>query len=322
MYDYPELRPRMAALNAGARLGDPRATPSLIELAHKAPAATRVEALRLLANMPGDARINLAMREIVNDPNLDIRVAAYEGLRKRNDAMLVRIPISESASLAPRFTLELLPATEPMVYVTQQGEPRLVIFGGVDATPGAATASKFNGIRIRKPALLSVWDDRFMLSAQGATSELRVRYRDPRTNQVTQTKCPEDIGEFVEFLAHKPTPEDPRPGLGMTYSQVVGVVYAMCPKANEPVGGGADPRATSALAATFATEEDRLRAEIFEAAQATLLADRPENEAEAVKQADTVFRPTAPTALPSAGGQADDGDMKSKIVPLKKPAKK
>lgn len=320
MYDYPELRPRFAALRAGARLGDPRATPALIDLARKASPADRIGALRLLADMPADPRINLAMREIVNDPNLDIRVAAYEGLRDRNDPMLLRVPIGETSRA--RFTLELLPAKEPMVYVTQQGDPRIVLFGGIDPSAGGSSGSKYNGIQIRKPALLSVWDDRFMLSAESANSDLRVYYRDPRSNQVTQSKAPEDLAEFVEFLAHRSTPENPQPGLGMTYSQVVGVLYAMCPRAGEPAAtaAGVDPRAISALPATFATEEDRLRAEIYQAMQSTMLADRPENEAQAADQADAVFRPTAPVALPSAGPSTGDGDMKSKIVPLKKAA--
>jgi hypothetical protein len=210
-----------------------------------------------------------------------------------------------------------------MVYVTQQGDPRIVLFGGVDANPNASTASKYNGIRIRKPTLLSVWDDRFMLSSEGRTSDLRVFYRDPRTQVVTQTKAPEDLAELIEFLAHKPTPENPQPGLGMTYSQVVGVVYAMCPRGNEPAaeGTGVNPRILAALPATFATEEDRLRAEIYEAMQSTMLADRPENEIQADK-ADNQFKPTAPVALPSAGPSGNDGDLKSKIVPLKKPAPK
>ncbi len=322
MYDYPELRPRFAALRAGARLGDPRATPALIDLARKANPADRIGALRLLADMPGDPRINLAMRELVDDPNLDIRVAAYEGLRTRNDSLLVRIPIGETSP--PRFTLELLPAKEPMIYVTQQGEPRIVLFGGVDPSGNGFASSKYNGIRIRKPALLSVWDDRFMLSAEGKTSDLRVFYRDPRSGQVTQSKAPEDLAEFIEFLAHKSTPENPQPGLGMSYSQVVGVLYAMCPRGNEPASNAAsvDPRALAALPATFATEEDRLRAEIYEAMQSTLLADRPENEGQATDQADNQFRPTAPAPLPSAAPTQDTGDMKSKIVPLKKPAPK
>lgn len=308
LYDYAETGPRMAALKAGARLGDSRASGPLIDLARKGTPGVQVEALRLLADMPSDPRINLALREMVDEPNLEVRVAAYEGLRKRGDQTLIRIPIGADPG-KPSFTLDLVPAKDPTIYVTQQGEPRIVVFGPV---------GKGRGIMINKPILLSMWDDRFMLSAAAPTDTLRARYRDPFTGKIAEEKAPEELSEFIQFIAHKTTPEEPKKGLGLTYSQTVGVLYAMCPRPTP----GADPQAAlaTAVSATFATEEDRLRAEIFEAMQTTMLTDRPETEADAIRQADNVFKPTAPTALPSAGPQPG-GDIKSRIVPLKKPSK-
>ena len=89
MYDYPELGPRMAALEAGAKLGDHRSVAPLIELARNAPASLRVEAIGLLADMPANPNINVAMRELVNAPELEVRVGAL--LRRANlapDALL------------------------------------------------------------------------------------------------------------------------------------------------------------------------------------------------------------------------------------------
>lgn len=318
LYDYPELAPRLAALRTGARLGDNRAAAPLIELARKAMPSMRIEAIRLLGDMPSNASINLALKDIVSDPNLEIRVAAYEALRKRNDALILSIPIGDPSR--PKFTLDLVPASDPLVYITQQGEPRIVLFGGIDPhwTP-SARADDYRGIPIQKPLLVSCWDDRFMMTAQNASDDLRVMYRDPRTNQVTQTKAPEDLANFIQFLAQKATPEDPKPGLAMSYSQVVGVVYALA---------RADDRShVAAISATFATEEDRLRAEIYEAMQTTALADRPETEQDAIKQADTVFKPEKPQPLPSAdpsvSAMSNDGTLRNKVVPLKKktPAK-
>jgi hypothetical protein len=309
LYDYSETGPRMAALKAGARLGDPRAAPPLIELAHKGTPAIQVEALRLLADMPSDPRVNLAMRELVDDTNLEVRIAAYEGLLKRNDQTVFSVRIGTD-SLQPKFMLDLVPAKDPTIYITQQGEPRIVLFGPIE---------KGRGIPINKPILLSLWDDRFMLSAPGVTDTLRVYYRDSFTGKVTQSDAPENLADFVQFIAHKSTPEDPKPGLGLSYSQTVGVLYAMCPRMT-PGPDAAQAALASAVSATFATEEDRLRAEIYEAMQTTMLSDRPETEAEALKQSDAVFKPTAPAALPSAAPQ-DGGDMKSKIIPLKQPSK-
>lgn len=319
LYDYPELAPRIAALRTGARLGDHRAAAPLIELARKAMPSMRIEAIRLLGDMPTNSSINLALKDIVNDPNLEIRIAAYEAMRKRSDATILSIPIDDGGGGArTKFTLDLVPSNDPLIYITQQGEPRIVLFGGVDPhwTP-SARANDYRGIRIQKPLLVSCWDDRFMMTAQSPTDEIRVMYRDPRTNAVTQSRSPEDLANFIEYLAQKPTPEDPKPGLAMSYSQVVGVVYALARTE--------DRGSIAAVSATFATEEDRLRAEIYEASQVTALADRPETEQDALKQADAVFKPERPQPLPSADPSVTPGDgtLKNKVVPLKKktPAK-
>ena len=149
------------------------------------------------------------------------------------------------------------------------------------------------------------------------TADLRVFYRDPRTGQAIQTKAPEDLANLIQYLAHQPTPENPKPGLGLTYSQTVGAVYALA-RAD-------DKDHVSAVNATFATEEDRLRAEIYEAMQTTAFADRPETEKDALSKADAIFKPEKPQPLPSADPSAttSSGTLKSKVVPLKKatPAK-
>ena len=69
----------------------------------------------------------------------------------------------------------------------------------------SARANDYRGIRIQKPMLVSCWDDRFMMTAQNASDDLRVMYRDPRTNQVTQTKAV----AHNEDDAARPTPSAP-----------------------------------------------------------------------------------------------------------------
>lgn len=304
LYDYPEIAPKLAGLAAGARLGDARAAGPLIDLAKSGAPGLRSEALRLLGEMPANPAINLALRELVSNPDLDVRVAAYEGLRKRGDQLLVRLPVGPDPR-QPRFSLEILPANEPMVYITQQGEPRIVLFGGLDLnSPRTRGSGKYRGIMLQRPLLVSSQDDRLMMAADSPTEDVRVRYRDGRTNQSVTAKAPLDLGELIEFMAHTPTPEDPRPGLGMSYSEVVGAIYDMSRQ--------------GAFNATFATEEDKLRAEIFEASQVAI-ADRPETPA-AANQADAMFKPLAPKPLSSEAPST--GERKSRVVPLAKPKPK
>jgi len=57
LYDYSELTPRLAALEAGAKLGDARAAGPLITLATKSVPALRIQAIRLLGDMPPNPSI-------------------------------------------------------------------------------------------------------------------------------------------------------------------------------------------------------------------------------------------------------------------------
>ena len=308
VYDFPEYGPRMAALTAGARLGDARTVGPLIDLSKTGAGSLQTDAIKLLGDMPRNPSINMALREMLGTPDLDIRVAAYDALIKRDDPSIVRIPVGrERGSGIPKFMLDLVPippGSEPMIYVTQQGEPRIVLFGGVDQSgarprPGAVSGE----IQLTKPFLVTAWGERFMIAADTPGGPVRVRYIDPRTDYPLATaKAPEGLAELVEFMAHKTTPEEPKPGLNFTYSEVAGALYEMSRQ--------------NALNAAFATEGDKLRAEIFEASQATLLADRPETSTE--QEADAaVFKPTAAAPLPSADPQTTT--KKSRVIPLNKP---
>jgi hypothetical protein len=301
MYDYPELGPRMAALEAGAKLGDQRTVPRLIELARSAPGSLRVEAIGLLSRLPSNPNINVAMRELINAPELEIRVAAYEAMAAHMDRAISRMAIGPDPRM-PRFIVERVPAEEPMIYVTQQGVPRIVLF----------SPPSTNGIGFIKPTLVSLWSDRLIFHAPSASAAVRMRYLNTRTGQAIERDAPEDAFELIRYLAHQPTPEDPAPGLNLSYSEVVGAVYGLSSQ------GG--------LAAAFATEEDRLRAAILQASRTASMADRPETTAED-ETGVTVFKAdlAGDGVEPAKQGELtapDAATHKSKIVPLAKPAAK
>lgn len=304
MYDYPEYAPRMAALEAGAFHGDPRVVPHLAALAKSGPASLRTQAIKLMSKMPGNPSINLSLRELVNSPELEIRVAAYEGLSERNDPLISSRPIGEDPR-QPKFILETVVADEPMVYVTQQGKPRIVIFGG--GLGSGASRADLGVVRMNRPLLVTAWSDRFMMNSDCPGCDIRLRYVSDRGGPAVAQRVSDNLAEFVEYLAHKSTPEEPAPGLDLSYSEVVGVLYELSRQ--------------NGIAATFATEQDRLRAEIFEAAQATALTDRPE-DSEKPGEEMTVFKPMSPTPLePADGTDAADGPD-NWVVPLAKPKDK
>jgi hypothetical protein len=311
LYDYPELAPRLAALRAGAGLGDARAAAPLKELAKSGPASVRTQAIRLLADLNAGPTVDVALRDLLAEPTLDVRVAAYEALTDRAERVqlarwyrelanrpaaarvadpvpslghLGRIELSgESVQgvrrmrMGDKFLLDLVPTDrEPLIYVTQQGTPRIALFG--------------SDLEIRRPVLISMWSDRLMIAADSETDDVRVFYKDPRSDRGVTGRPGNSLVELIAFLAHEPTPEDPRPGLGLPYSEVVGALLAL-----QQAGG---------VNAAFATERDRLMAALLKAVDEGTTEERPEFQGQApelqvfdpVKEKPAP-KPTAPDSL-------------------------
>lgn len=161
---------------------------------------------------------------------------------------------------------------------------------------------------LERPSLVAAWSDRFMIAADEGNVPVRVYYRDHRTGKAVTHNVPDDLARLVQFLGHKQTPENPAPGLGMTYSEVVGALYAI--------------QQQGAVAAAFATGHDRMMARLLEAADQTALADRPESSER--QEEEIIFRPEAPRAAtaqgPVAPGGSGEARKPSLIVPLNNPA--
>ncbi len=275
LYENPEFLPRMAALRAGAKLGDARATPFLIQMARSGPTSLRTEAIEFMGTLGPSPQINMALRELVDAQELEVRVAAYESLELRGDPTIERVNVDD------KFMLHVVPARDELIYVTQQGKPRIVLFGG-------QMALKF-------PMLASAWADRLILKYEGA--QARIYYRDYRSDRVTQGNAPKKVKDLVKFMAHQTTPEYPEPGLDLTYSEVVGALYEI-----QRQGG---------VNAAFATERERLLARLLEASDVALVDERPESSDRPVEKPEAIkpVQKAAATPLKPA-------PRRSLVVPL------
>lgn len=307
LYESAELLPRMAALRAGALLGDMRAVPALQAVASGKDVGTdaqafRSEAIVLLGRMGFNPSIDSALRELVGSANLETRIAAYEALSERNDPAIRRVSIDN------RFSIDSVPFGDELIYITQQGAPRIVIFG--------------KDVKLRTPSIVSAWDERFMLVSEGApkaagaaqsntgsgvvptkfdpSRPVRLYYRSEREGSVTRSEVSDRVIELVRYLATKPSADGYEMGLGLTYSQIVGVLYQM--------------QKQNAVTAAFTTEENRLLAALASAENEISLTERPENESkrDMTKSKVIVLRPGAKSASESGG---DQGPL---VVPIER----
>lgn len=228
LYDYPEELPRLAALRAAARLSDPYAAPHLIDMAEKGSGDVRLQAIALLADMGSNPLIDRTLHNLLNDEDVEIRLAAYEGLLNRGSRFIDRI------SVDGKFTIDVVASDIPMLYVTQIGKPRLAVFG-----PDLA---------ITQPITASAWSNRFIVKDLDDET-LEVYYRSPSSQKGSITKASPTLYEFLFFLGHTSTVADPRAGLGFSYGETMGVIHQIWRQGY--------------LKADFKAEQDRILAAIM-----------------------------------------------------------
>lgn len=317
LYDHPELAPRLAALRAGAELGDARVVKPLQTIALTADTKYQTDAIALLSKIDQSVLVDTTLRELLAEPTLAVRVEAYERLmeralkarRQRIARMITNSKGGVEASrtqiealsrvhvpsdplrgvsrelVAGKFFLDIVPFGDPLVYITQQNEPRIVLFG--------------EDLALSKPLLATAWSDRLMLTAETYNDPVRLYFRDEKTRVVsTMDDVPENLPSLIKLLAHQPSPEDPRPGLGFSYAQVVGALYQIS------FDRGID--------AAFTTEQDRLLADLLSAVQSDEIAIRPETSAD-----EQILIPVDDPSAPVVGeNQAVVRERRTLLVPV------
>lgn len=257
LYDYSEVRPRFTALRVGAKLGDIRAVPYLQELVEQGRGSIRIDAVKLLGQVGSDPSVNRFLRGLLDDPDLAVRINAFESLLERADPIIRRTAVEE------KFVLAEVPSEDPMIYITQQGQPTIALFGASS--------------EVQRPTLIRAWDGRLMMEAP-VEGEIRLFYRDFRTGQSTSISGQGTLGALIRRLAHKPTPERPEAGFDLSYSEVVGALSVMIDH--------------GAVLASLVPENDRLQLELARMAQSQFGSARPElsdeGAIEELKPADTI----------------------------------
>lgn len=331
LYDWPELAPRRAALRAGALLNDALVVPHLVEMASSGPASDRVEAIDLLSRLSGP-RVDQALRDQLSARELSVRVAAYEALADRAEKMhmrrlmqqqpgmptTIRVASENNGGLGREaqlefqtihgvrrkgvsgaFLLDVVPVGEPLIYVAQQGRPRVVLFGEHQ--------------ELARPTLVSAWSNRLVLTAESQDSPHRLLYQEPNRiddfgdtlpGQMTSGPVPSDLPALIELLAQRPTPEDPRPGFGLTYSEVVGVLHAFW--------------SAGAVSTAFAVQDDLLQNRLLQAAQQTSTSERPETSSDAENT--RILEPTMVPELVDPESLPVPVRQRQMVVPLEPPA--
>jgi flagellar basal body P-ring protein FlgI len=225
LYDHPESAPRLAAIEAGAWIGDLLVRPHLEDLIQNGPAGLRATALGWMTRLPidRDPGIRDYIASYLDHPDIVMRIAAYEALRDIKDVRVI------TRLMGDKFALELVPSSVPTIYVTQSNTRRVVLFG-LD-------------MHVLPNSFVDVWNGRLLLKFDPGESEAEIFYRPNSRANARTIRVDGRVANLIRRLSFEPTPDVLEDGLGMQYSEIVTVLYRL-----------AD---SGAVAAIFFPEDDR-----------------------------------------------------------------
>ena len=197
-------------LNLGSDLG----FQTLREIALDRRSTYRIEALEAitLAAMRNDAAA--LSQKLLRDDDFDIRIAAYEQLRKLNDVFLTRRQVARS------FYLEQIAQTEhSAVFVSRSGQPRIVLFG----------ASLYCSDNI----FVQSSDGNIIINAPSGQKYVSIIRKHPeRPDVILQLKSSFELADIILKLCEEPLRKDKHAhqGLGVSYADMIALLKQMCDK--------------------------------------------------------------------------------------------
>ncbi len=217
VYDQGDFEIRFAALSSGVRLGDERATMHLERLARHDDVAVRSRTAQLLVHLPQSVRAERILRDLLNDEQREVRIAAYHALDETGNDVFIRRQVFKNLDGKTRYVLDVVDSQRPMIYITQTRLPRIVIFNG------------FTGFKA--PALSTIWKERneLIVRVTDEKTPMSVYYQSPKADTAGKVvEIAPAVANLVVLLAREPKPEYQQEGFGLDYSRVVNALFQLC----------------------------------------------------------------------------------------------
>ena len=216
---------------AGLRLGDETAGDVIIRFAATVNSPLQRAALEELGRHPRLARATLPLRKLLDDPNELVRVSAYEALAQRGDRETVtriqvgRDPLGAKESrFETQFVLDLVSSHHrPVIYATQSGQPRIALFG--------------KDMQVARPLFFCAPDDAVTVNANNASDKVTVFRKVPRSGGSSEPfRIEPYVRTLIQTLGDMPyeDAEGAIKGLGVNYSQILGVLQRLCKRGDVP----------------------------------------------------------------------------------------
>ncbi len=205
---------RLRAARCMLNLGSNEGLETLREIALDRGSPYRVEALEAITTAARSDDAAAISRRLLRDDDFYIRLAAYEQLRKLDDAAIARDFIGRN------FYLEQIEQTEhEAIFVSRSGQPRVVLFG----TP----------IRCRGNIFVQSADGNITINAPAGQRYVSIMRKVPtRPGAIAQLTSSFELADIIRTLCEEPLKqgERGRGGLGVSYAEMIAVLKQMYDK--------------------------------------------------------------------------------------------
>jgi flagellar basal body P-ring protein FlgI len=217
----PILRPLYTSENTsvsfyssrtGLRLQDEMAIQPMMLIAGQGNSHNQIPAIEALGYAKWTVQPASQLRGLLSDRNSLTRVAAYEALLRHGPSAAI-----ETIKISRDFSVDIVDSQSNFtVYCTRTGKPRIVLFG--------------RDITIARPVFYCPKDDLVTVCANANQDKVMIYRKIPQNGKMSEPMyIAPSVTELVRKLGTIPEPDENNqiPGLGMTYSQVVGVLYQL-----------------------------------------------------------------------------------------------
>ena len=174
----------------------------------------RIEAMKAITESGSSKDASSLCVALLKDDNFNIRLDAYEQLRKLNDISVVGRPI------ASNFFLEKIAQSDKKdIYVSRSDEPVIVLFGSPLYCKKGFTIRSANG--------------EITIDAQADTDYVLVTRKYPNRNSLTgQIRCTYELGNIIQALCEQPPQrgQETMGGLGVSYCDMTALLKQLCDK--------------------------------------------------------------------------------------------
>jgi hypothetical protein len=138
---------------------------------------------------------------------VEVRLSAFDALERRLDPHIAGI------ELGKKFILNVVPSKYPMIYVTQAGQPRIVIFD--------------EALQVRRPMTLYTWGGRLIMRADEGDEYLEVFHRDRLDAPSVLDRVRPGVAELVSYFAGRPSQDRPEAGIDLSYSETISALHEL-----------------------------------------------------------------------------------------------